>query len=414
MLMLDVVQIRKDFPILTRKVHGKPLIYLDSGASSQKPRQVIDAMTHYYETYHSNIHRGIHALGEEATVAYEDAKKITATFIGAANWKEIIFTKNTTEALNLLASSFSSLCKRGDEIIVSRAEHHSNFVPWQQYAIRYGLVFKIVDIDADGLVDLKQLASLLTKKTKLVSVTHISNVLGTVNDIKKIAALVHANKTENGNTLLCVDGAQSVPHIPVNVTQLDCDFLVFSGHKMLGPTGIGVLFGKKKLLDALPPFLFGGGMVGSVTDQETSFGDVPFKFEAGTPPIAEAVGLAAAIKYLEKIGMQEVWQHDQELAAYALQHLRQQKDVIIYGPSSDKITRGFVISFNMKGIHAHDVISILDQEGIALRAGHHCAQPLMDFLCVPATVRLTGYVYTTKQEIDAFITSLDSVRKVFA
>lgn len=411
--MLDAVHIRKDFPILSRKVHGKPLIYLDSAASSQKPKQVIDAMTHYYETYHSNIHRGIHALGEEATVAYEDAKKATATFIGATTWKEIIFTKNTTEALNLLASSLCSTFKKGDEIIVSRAEHHSNFVPWQQYALRYGLVFKIVDLDAHGLFDMKKLQSLLTQKTRLVSVTHISNVLGTVNDIQKIAALVHANKTEHGNTLLCVDGAQSVSHMPVNVSLLDCDFLVFSAHKMLGPTGIGVLYGKKNLLEQMPPFLFGGGMVGTVEDESTTWGDVPWRFEAGTPPIAEAVGLTAAIHYLEKIGMENVWQHDQEIAAYALQELQKQKDVIIYGPA-EKETRGCVVSFNLKGIHAHDVISILDQDGIALRAGHHCAQPLHDSLCVPATVRLSGYVYTTKLEIDAFISALDHVRKVFA
>ncbi len=412
--MLDVVSLRKDFPILFRKVHGKPLVYLDSGASSQKPNQVIDAMTKYYENYHSNIHRGIHALGEEATAAYENAKNITAKFIGATSWKEIIFTKNTTEALNLLASSLCSTFKKGDEIIVSRAEHHSNFVPWQQYALRYGLVFKIVDLDTYGLVDLKKLQSLLTKKTRIVSVAHISNVLGTVNDIQKIAALVHANKTEHGQTLLCVDGAQSVPHMPVDVSVLDCDFLVFSAHKMLGPTGIGVLYGKKNLLEQMPPFLFGGGMVGTVTDHSTTFADVPFRFEAGTPPIAEAVGLTAAIFYLEKIGMENVWQHDQELAAYALQQLQKQKDVIIYGPTSPKENRGCVVSFNIKGIHAHDVISILDQEGIALRAGHHCAQPLHDSLCVPATVRLSGYVYTTKQEIDAFISALDHVRKVFA
>lgn len=414
--MLDVIQIRKDFPILSRKVYGKPLIYLDSGASSQKPQQVLDAITQYYSTSHANVHRGIHALGEEATAAYEDAKKITAQFIGAANWKEIIFTKNTTESFNLIASSLCSTFQKGDEIIVSRAEHHSNFVPWQQYAKHYGLVFKVADITPDGLLDLHHLQTLLTPKTRVVSVTHISNVLGTVNDIQNIAALVHANKTKQEKTLLCVDGAQSVPHMPIDVQALDCDFLAFSAHKMLGPTGIGVLYGKRALLEKIPPFLFGGGMVGTVTEQETTFGELPWKFEAGTPHVAGAVGLAAAITYLQKIGMEQVWHHDTELAAYALKKMQEQKDIIIYGPGfeeSKQEKRCCVLSFNIKGVHAHDVISLLDQEGIALRAGHHCAQPLMDSLQIPATVRLSGYLYTTKEEIDAFITALDKVRKVF-
>ncbi len=413
--MLNVEKIRKDFPILQRKVHGKPLVYLDSAASSQKPQQVIDAISHYYSTSHANIHRGIHQLGEEATTAYEEAHKHTAHFINAASWREIIFTKNTTESLNLLAYSLCQMFKKGDEIIVSRKEHHSNFVPWQQCAKQHGLVLKIVEITPDGMIDTTHLRSLLTKKTRIVSVAHMSNVLGTVNDVKQIASVVHANKTEYGScTLLSVDGAQSVPHMPIDVRDLDCDFLSFSSHKMLGPTGIGVLFGKRALLEKMPPFLFGGGMVGNVTENETSFGDLPWKFEAGTPNIAGAVGFSAALSYLEKLGMEHVWQHEQELAVYALAQLKKEKDVTVYAPAFIKGKRGAVVSFTLGNIHAHDVISILDQEGIAVRAGHHCAQPLLDSMGVPATVRLSAYVYTTKEEIDALITALDKVRKVFA
>jgi cysteine desulfurase/selenocysteine lyase len=413
-LMLDVKKIRSDFPILHRKVHGKPLVYLDSAASSQKPKQVIDAISHYYMTSHANIHRGIHALGEEATAAYEEAHQRTAHFINAASWREIIFTKNTTESLNLLAYTLTQMWKKGDEIIVSRKEHHSNFVPWQQCAAMHGLVLKIVEITREGFVDVEHLRSLLTPQTKLVSIAHMSNVLGTVNDIKKIAQVVHANRTNDGDcTLISVDGAQSVPHMPVDVQDLDCDFLSFSSHKMLGPTGIGVLYGKKKLLEKMPAFLFGGGMVGTVTEKETRCGDLPWKFEAGTPNIAGAVGFSAALTYLQNIGMENVWKHDQELAHYALQRLKEQKDVTIYGSTSPKALRGAAISFTLAGVHAHDVISILDQEGIAVRAGHHCAQPLLDSMNLAATVRLSCYVYTTKEEIDACIAALDKVRKVF-
>lgn len=414
MALLDTEKIRKDFPILKRKVHNKPLVYLDSAASSQKPIQVIEAISNYYTTSHANIHRGIHALGEEATAAYEEAKQTVAEFIHANSWKEIIFTKNTTESLNLLAYSLTQTCKAGDEIIVSRKEHHSNFVPWQQCAKKDNLVLKIANIKGDGTIDLEHLRSLLSKKTRIVSITHISNVLGTLNDIKAIAKLVHTNKTESGQpTLLCVDGAQSVPHLPIDVQELDCDFLAFSGHKMLGPTGIGVLYGKRELLEKLPPFLFGGGMVGNVTEKETTWNDLPWKFEAGTPNIAGAVGLAAAIHYLQQIGMKNVWEHDNELAEYALKRLKEQKDVTIYCPDYEKGKRCCVISFNLNNVHAHDVISILDKEGIALRAGHHCAQPLLDSMNLQATVRLSGYLYTTKEEIDALIAALDKVRKVF-
>ncbi len=413
--MFDVKKIRKDFPILERKVHGKPLVYLDSAASSQKPQHVIDAIANYYKTIHANIHRSIHSLGEEATAAYEEAHQRTAIFINSTSWREIIFTKNTTESLNLLAYTLPQLWKEGDEIIVSRKEHHSNFVPWQQSAKIHGLMLKVVSLTKEGTIDRDHLRSLLTKKTRLVSVVHMSNVLGVVEDIKTLASIVHANKTETGeSTLFSVDGAQSVPHMPINVQDIDCDFLSFSSHKMLGPTGIGVLYGKKKLLEKMPAFLFGGGMVGIVTEKETTYGDLPWKFEAGTPDIAGAVGFSAALVYLQKIGMENIWKHEQGITRYTLQRLREQKDVTIYGPADEKKTRGAVISFNLAHIHAHDVISLLDKEGIAARAGHHCCQPLLDFMNLAATARISAYLYTTKGDIDLFIHALDTIRKVFS
>lgn len=415
--MLPLQEIRKDFPILQRKVYGKPLVYLDNAASSQKPLQVIDAIATYYKTSNANIHRGIHKLGEEATQAYEEAHKGVAGFINAKSWREIIFTKNTTEALNLLAYTLTQVLQPGDEIIVSQKEHHSNFVPWQYCAQVHKLKFKIARIREDGTIDEEHLRSLLGPKTRLVSITHISNVLGSVNDIKKIAGIAHKNKTEENSflerTLLIVDGAQSVPSMPVDVQDLDCDFLCFSGHKMLGPTGIGVLYGKKELLENMPPFLFGGGMVSNVTLEKTTWGELPWKFEAGTPNIAGAVGLAAAIVYLQKVGMKNVWKHEQELAAYALKQLKKQTDIIIYG-SKDAEKRTALISFNIKNIHAHDVVTIMDKEGIALRAGHHCAQPLLDSMNILATVRMSAYLYNTKEEIDMLMKALDKVRKVFA
>ncbi len=415
--MLPTKEIRNDFPILQRKVYGKQLVYLDNAASSQKPMQVIEAIATYYKTSHANIHRGIHKLGEEATEAYEGAHKSVAQFIHAKLWREIIFTKNTTEALNLLAYTLTQLFQQGDEIIISQKEHHSNFVPWQYCAQLHKLTFKIAKIKEDGTVDEEHLCSLLTPKTRIVSITHISNVLGSINDIKKIGSIVHKNKTIGNSfaerTLLVVDGAQSVPCMPIDVQELDCDFLCFSGHKMLGPTGIGVLYGRKELLEKMPPFLFGGGMVGNVTLAKTTWGELPWKFEAGTPNIAGAVGLAAAIKYLQKLGMENIWKHEQELAAYALQCFKKQKDITLYG-SKNAEKRTALISFNMGDLHAHDVVTIIDKEGIALRAGHHCAQPLLDSMNVHATVRMSAYLYNTKEEIDLLMKALDKVRKVFA
>jgi cysteine desulfurase / selenocysteine lyase len=411
--MINAKEIKKDFPILARKVHNKPLVYLDNSASSQKPIQVIDAIANYYKTSHANVHRGVHQLGEEATIAYEKAHKATARFINAVSWREIIFTKNATESLNLLAYSITQTFQKGEEIIVSRKEHHSNFVPWQQAAKRHKLTLKICDIKEDGTLDIAHLKSLLNKKTRIVSISHMSNVLGVANDIKGIAAVVHRNVTSSGHTVLSIDGAQSVPHLPVDVQELDCDFLSFSGHKMCGPTGIGIFYGKKELLQAMPPFLMGGGMVGEVTEEVTTWGDIPWKFEAGTPNVAGAVGLTAAILYLEKIGMKNVWKHSKELAKYAIEQLKKHDDITMYGPTEAE-EKSAVIAFNINNIHAHDVISILDKEGIACRAGHHCAQPLMDHMNVKATVRLSAYIYNTKEDIDALMRAIQKVREVFA
>lgn len=416
--MLNAEEIKKDFPALNRKVRTKQLVYLDNAATSQKPQQVIDAVVHYYKTSNANVHRGFHKLAEEATLAYQEAKQAVAQFINARSWKEIIFTKNTTESLNLLSYSLANELNElkwneGDEIIISRSEHHSNFVPWQQSAKRGKFLLKIVDIKKDGTIDIDQLCSLLSKKTRLVSIVHISNVLGSINDVKRIAAVVHENNCIYGKTLFCVDGAQSVPHLPVDVQDIDCDFLAFSGHKMLAPTGIGVLYGKKELLEKMPPFLYGGGMIHNVNLMESTWTELPWKFEAGTQNIAGAVGLSTAIKYLQKIGMKNVWGHDNEIAEYAIQQLRKKKNIILYGSGFEKGLRSSVISFNLANIHSHDVSSILDMEGVAVRAGHHCAQPLLDFMNTPATVRLSGYIYTTKNDIDALITALEKAEKVF-
>ncbi len=407
----DVKKIQMDFPILQRKIHDKPLIYLDNAATTQKPIQVIDTIVQYYKESNANIHRGVHTLGEEATLAYEKAHKVAAHFINAKSWREIILTRNTTESLNLVAHCISQMCSKGEEIIISKKEHHSNFVPWQQYAKMHELTLKICNINKDGTLDMNHLKKLLNEKTRIVSIAHISNVLGGVNDIKAIGEVVHKNITNNGPTLLCVDAAQSIPHMPVDVQELNCDFLAFSAHKMCGPTGIGVLYGKKDLLQNMPPFFYGGGMVNNVQEKETTWADLPWKFEAGTPNIAGAVGLTAAIKYLQKIGMKNIWKHTKELATYALKQLKKYDDIVIYGPIEN---RSAVIAFNINNIHAHDVIAILDHEGIAVRAGHHCAQPLMDYMNVIATVRISAYIYNTKEDIDACIKGLEKVRKVFA
>ena len=377
-------KIRRDFPILKRRVNGKPLIYLDNAATSQKPEAVIGALTTYYKKYNANVHRGIHKLSEEATQAYEETRKKVAKFINAKSEKEIIFTKNTTEAINLVMYSFGMQLKAGDEVISSVMEHHSNIVPWQ-FLQNFGIKLKFVDINEDGTLKIEDYEKLITEKTKLIAVTHVSNVLGTINPIKEISRIAHKN-----NIMLLVDAAQSVPHMKVDVQEMDCDFMAFSAHKMLGPTGVGVLYAKRELLEGMKPFLYGGDMIREVTLNETKYNEVPWKFEAGTPNIADVIAFGAAIDYLEKIGMKNIEKHERELAKYALKKLSKIKNLEIYGHDNPNQRIG-VISFNLKNIHPHDVASILDQEGIAIRSGHLCTQPLMKRLNIQAAARASFY-----------------------
>src|SRR3989344_574001 len=402
--IMDIESIRKDFPILQRKVHNKPLVYFDNAATSQKPRHVIEAIDFYYKNYNANIHRSIHELGEEATEKYEEAHQKTADFINADSYQNIVFTKNTTESLNLLAYSLTAKLKKGDEIVISEMEHHSNFVPWQQLAKQRGLKLKFIKINKNGELDNDSINQNITKKTRIVSLTHVSNVLGTINPIEKIINIAHEN-----NALMVVDGAQAAPHMPVDVKKLDADFYAFSGHKMLGPTGIGVLYGKKELLEEMQPFLYGGEMIREVKFDDTKFNDLPWKFEAGTMNIAEGIGLGAAIDYLKKIGMEQIHKRDKELVENAIEKLQELDWITIYGPKE----RGAVISFNVKGVHAHDVSQILDSEGVAIRAGHHCCMPLMSVLGVAATARASFYLYNTEQEIDTFINAIHKVKNIF-
>ena len=414
---INTEKIRQDFPILKRKVNNKPLVYLDSTATTQKPKQVINAMVEYYENYNANVHRGVHKLSEEASIAYEKSHQDVAKFIGA-DFEEISFTKNTTESINSLANILTRNLKKGDEILISKMEHHSNIVPWQYVANQKGLVLKYVELTKEGRLDLNHLEKSLTRKTKIVSLTHVSNVLGTINPIKEISKLIKSNTNDS---LFVVDGAQSVPHMEVNVKDLECDFLAFSGHKMLGPTGIGVLYGRKELLQNLDPFLFGGGMIREVKEQTTTWDTLPWKFEAGTPNIAEAIGLSAAIAYLEKIGMENIASHEKYLVSYALEKLAEIKGLKIYGPnikSRDGITgifdRGGLISFNVDKIHPHDLSTILDHEGIAIRGGHHCAMLLMNMLGVTGSSRASFYIYNTRDEIDLLGEGIKKAKKLFA
>lgn len=394
-------KVKEDFPILQKPMNGKPLVYLDSSATSQRPRQVLEAMNLFYENKNANVHRGIYRLSEEATVAYEEAHTTVGAFIGAA-MEETIFTKNTTESLNLLAYSLTKKLEKGDEIMLTQMEHHSNLVPWQQLAQERGLTVRFLPVSKDGELpqDLQ-----LSNKTKIVSVTHMSNVLGTINPVKEIAKQAH-----DAGAVCVVDAAQSVPHFPVDVQALGVDFLAFSGHKMLGPTGIGVLYGKKHLLEGMDPFLYGGDMIREVTFEQTQFNDLPWKFEAGTPNIAEAVGLAAAVDYLKKLGMDKVFAHEQSLTQYAFERL-EPLGVTIHGPPPGN--RGGVLSFSVPGIHPHDLSTLLDQDGIAIRGGHHCAMPLMGVLGVTGTARASLYLYNTKDDIDRLAESIEKAKKVF-
>ncbi len=395
--------IRSDFPVLSRKVNGKDLIYLDSGATSQKPLQVIEAVAHFYREANANVHRGLYSLSVEATELYEDARRAVAGLIGA-DPQEVIFTRGTTESLNLLAYSLGEArVGRGDEILATVMEHHANLVPWQELARRKGARLIAAGITPEGELDLDDLKRKLSPRTKIVAVTHVSNVLGTVNPIPEIAELAH-----RVGAVLVVDAAQSVPHMPVRVGELGCDFLAFSGHKMLGPTGIGVLWGRRELLEEMPPFLTGGEMIREVWIDRATWNDLPYKFEAGTPPIAQAVGLKAAVDYLRELGLEEICRHEGGLVARALEGLLSRDYVEIYGPR-DPSKRSGLIAFNLKGIHPHDVATLLDEEGIAIRAGHHCAQPLHRELGISASCRVSFYLYNTEDEVDAFLMALDRV-----
>jgi cysteine desulfurase/selenocysteine lyase len=401
----DVAAIRRDFPILARSVHDRPLVYLDSAASSQKPLAVLDAERQYYRTSHANIHRGVYVLSEEATAAYEQAHEQVAGFIHA-DWDEVIFTKNTTESLNLLAYAWGlSNLQVGDEIVSTVLEHHSNIVPWQQIARRTGATVRYIRVDPQGHLDMEQAAALIGPRVKMVSVAHVSNVLGTINPVYELGQMAHAV-----GALMCVDGAQSIPHMAVDVQALDCDFFAFSGHKMLGPTGIGGLYGKRQLLEQMEPFLFGGDMISEVSLEASSWNDLPWKFEAGTPPIAQGIGLAAAVQYLQNLGMEAVHAYEHRLVSYALEQLRQVHDIEIYGP--DAAARGGVVAFNLPDMHPHDIASILDQQGVAIRGGHHCAMPLMRSLGVNGTCRASFYIYNTVDEVDTLIEALGETRRI--
>ena len=400
---------RDDFPILTREVNGKPLVFLDSAASSQKPRQVLEKMDSFARTSYANIHRGAYRLSEEATSAYEGARKRIARFIHARNVREVVYVRNATEAINLVARTWVDANLRPDDtILFTEMEHHSNIVPWQLAAQRTGARLAYVPITDEGVLDQAAYERLLEeRKPKLVAMTAMSNVLGTVTPAKEMIAQAHAV-----GALVLLDGAQSVPHLPVDVRELDCDFLAFSGHKMLGPSGIGVLWARRELLEAMPPFMGGGDMIREVHLDSSTWNDVPYKFEAGTPAIIEAVGLGAAVDYLAALGMERVHAHEQALTRYALERLAAVQDLRIYGPSVER--RGGVVSFTLGDIHPHDLATLLDREGVAVRAGHHCAQPLMERYNLPATARASFYVYTTSDEIDTLAEALEQARQVFA
>ena len=405
---LDVDRLRADFPVLQRHVRpGVPLIYLDSTATSQKPLQVIQAMDEFYRQNNANIHRGIHTLAEEATAAYESARQRIASFIHAPASRQIIFTRNTTESINLVAFSWGrSKLNPGDRILLTEMEHHSNLVPWQMLATEKDLQLEFVPVTPDGFLDLDVYRQLLERQPRLVAFTHMSNVLGTINPAREMIQLAHA-----AGAITLIDAAQSVPHFSVNVEQLDADFFAFSAHKMLGPTGIGVLYGRKSLLEEMPPFMGGGDMIKRVSLRSFAPNSLPHKFEAGTPAIAEAVGLGAAIAYLENLGMDAIAQHEHALTAYAMERLEEVPGVWIFGPPVDH--RGGVVSFTFEGVHPHDISQILDTQGVAIRAGHHCAMPLHEKFDIPATARASFYLYNTREEVDSLVEALYQVRTVF-
>ncbi|AEV20653.1 cysteine desulfurase [Geobacillus thermoleovorans CCB_US3_UF5] len=403
---MNVNDIRALFPILHQQVNGHPLVYFDSAATSQKPLPVIEALDRYYREYNSNVHRGVHTLGTKATDAYEGAREKVRRFLNAQSAQEIIFTRGTTAALNLVAASYGRAnVKEGDEIVITYMEHHSNLIPWQQLAKQTGATLKYIPMQEDGTIDLRDVEATVTEAAKIVAIAHVSNVLGTINPVREIARLAH----ERG-AVVVVDAAQSAPHMKVDVQELDCDFLALSGHKMCGPTGIGVLYGKKKWLEQMEPVEFGGEMIDFVELYDSTWKELPWKFEGGTPIIAGAIGLGAAIDFLEQVGLDAIAAHEHELAQYALERMADIDGVTVYGPKE----RAGLVTFNIEGVHPHDVATVLDAEGVAIRAGHHCAQPLMKWLGVTATARASFYLYNTKEEIDRFIAALQKAKEYFS
>ncbi|MDR9856958.1 MULTISPECIES: cysteine desulfurase [unclassified Paenibacillus] len=398
--------IREQFPILKQEINGHPLVYLDSAATSQKPLAVIEALRHYYEYDNANVHRGVHTLGSRATDAYEGAREKVAKFIHAKSTKEIIFTRGTTTSLNMVASSYArSILAEGDEIVLTPMEHHSNLIPWQQVAKATGAVLKYVKLQEDGSVTLPEVEKVVSDKTKIVTMAYVSNVMGVINPVKEIAALAHRH-----GAVMVVDGAQSTPHMKVDVQDLDCDFYAFSGHKMCGPTGIGVLYGKQALLEAMEPVEFGGEMIDDVGLYDSSWKELPWKFEGGTPIIAGAVGLGAAIDFLESIGLDAIAAHEHDLAAYAVDRLSEIDGLKLYGPRERKVG---LVTFNLGEVHPHDVATVLDASGIAIRAGHHCCQPLMRWLEASSTARASFYLYNTKEDVDRLISALIQTKEYF-
>ena len=402
----DAERVRADFPVLQQQVNGKPLVYLDNGATSQKPQAVIDELVRYYSTENANVHRGVHTLSQNATEDYESARAKVKRLLNAADDHEIIFTSGTTQGINIVAQSFGRQnIDEGDEIIVSNMEHHSNIVPWQMLCEEKGAVLRVVPIDDDGELDIDEYEAMLSPRTKLVSITHVSNALGTILPVERIVASAHAR----GIPVL-LDGAQAVPHMPVDVRRLDCDFYVFSGHKIFGPTGIGILYGKAEYLEAMPPVQGGGDMIKSVTFERTIYNDLPYKFEAGTPNIAGAIGLGAAIDYVQSIGYDSFASHEDELLEYGTRALESIEGLRIVGTSPHKAG---ILSFVMENVHPHDIGTILDSEGVAVRTGHHCAQPVMQRFQIPATVRASLAMYNTREDIDALVRAIDRVNEVF-
>lgn len=405
--MINPDLIKQDFPILNRVINDKPLVYLDSGATSQKPEQVIEAERNFYQKFNANVHRGAHTLGDEATQMLEEARQTVARFIGGLE-KEIIFVRNTTEAINLAAYSWGMDNLKSDDVVVSTImEHHGNMVPWQQVCKKVGAKFELVKIDSEGKLDLNDFKVKLKLKPKLVVFTHVSNTLGTINPVKKMTKLAH-----KAGAIVLVDGAQAVPHMKVDVSNIGCDFYVFSGHKMLGPMGIGVLWGRQDMLEKMSPFITGGGMINEVFEDHATWAELPDKFEAGTPNVAGAIGLQSAIEYLEKLGLENVREHDRQIAEYALESLNKVPNLVIFGPKDANIRSGS-IAFEYKGVHAHDVATILDSEGVAVRSGHHCTMPLHKSLGLSASIRASFNVYTTTRDIDSLVKALGKVKQVF-